>query len=107
MNCDENLPVGDVVWLDLECSEIKIGCLGKVVRRSNGGPEGPGYGIMFHALLPEARLKLKSLVRTLEAVGGRDREGRIPAFRIPEDFVKKHGSIFRLPSRRIRYGTNS
>ena len=45
--------------------------------------------------------------RRAEPGGGRDREGRTPASQIPKDFIKKQCSIFRLPPRRIRYGTNS
>ena len=84
-----NLNEGDEVWLLIQPVNNEINCLGKVVRKSKQ-PNLPGYGIYFHAMSRETRQKLKHLIRTLKTLGGKDRQGSIPASVIRKTLFKKN-----------------
>ena len=88
VNYAGNLIEGNSVWLTIQCAGVEINCLGKIVRRSMD-TANPGYGIYFQAMSQQTKLKLNRLIRHLEAVGGRDREGSIPSSYITEEFIRK------------------
>ena len=92
VNYSGNLIEGNSVWLTIQCAGFEINSLGKIVRRSTS-TINPGYGIYFQAMSQQTRLKLNRLIRHLEAVGGRDREGSIPATYISEELLKKGSSL--------------
>ncbi len=92
VNHTGDLNEGDSVWLIIQCSGIEINCLGKVVRKATE-TESPGYGIFFQAMSGATKLKIKNLIRILESLGGKDREGLIPASQIPNDVFESNRNI--------------
>ncbi|MBI9085936.1 MAG: PilZ domain-containing protein [Desulfobacterales bacterium] len=76
------LEIGIRVWVVISCAGTEMSFIGRVVRK---GDEN-GYGIMFGAMTTETRRYLNRLIRALEHLGGRDREGHVPVSRIPADY---------------------
>jgi len=87
VNYSGELARGTTVWLVIKCSGVEIQCLGSVVRKSTES-EHTGYGIYFQSMSRETKLKLKRLIRTLEASGGKDRQGFIPPGKIPPEALE-------------------
>ena len=88
-----DLGVGETVWIVLQCRNVEISLLGRVIRKTEE-KEASGYGIIFQSMSQDTRHKIKCLIRKLEALGGRDRKGSIPESRLPVDFVPKKGLFF-------------
>ena len=87
-----NLTIGESVWLIIQCAGVKLNCLGRIIRKSSK-PNSKGYGIFFQSMSQDTRLKIKRLIKTLEAQGGKDREGIVPVSRIPLNFYAKSGNF--------------
>lgn len=88
------LQEGANVWLVIRCGETEISCLGRIVRKVAAGKEGQGYGIMYHGMSKETVIKMKGLMHSLKELGGRDREGSIPASRIPANLYEIGNTFF-------------
>ncbi|RJQ49671.1 MAG: PilZ domain-containing protein [Desulfobacteraceae bacterium] len=93
VNYDGALEAGENVWMSIKCAGDEIKCLGKVVRKS-AAPGCSGYGIWFQTVSRETRLKIKALIRTLEAHGGKDRTESISATSLPDGILEKRRSFF-------------
>ena len=76
------LKTGIRVWVVIVCAGTELSFIGRVVRK---GDEN-GYGVIFGAMTSETRRRLNRLIRALEHLGGRDRNGHVPASRIPADY---------------------
>ena len=96
-----HLAVGESVWLQIRCAQTEINCLGKPVRQALHDSETTGYGILFQAMSAETRRRLVGLICALEQIGGRDRQGSIPAARIPSDFDRRRPSLVRRIAQRV------
>ena len=66
--------LGSSVMLVFDCEGIQISCIGKIVnKRSDANAKYQGYGIMFLAMSPEMKKKLRQLLWYFERMGLEDR----------------------------------
>ena len=92
------LKIGERVWVVVTCAGTELSCLGRTVRKGNNVATGHGYGIMFGAIPPATRYRLKRLIRALEHLGGLDRQGTVPEARIPVGFDRNPLAPFMVPA---------
>ena len=107
VNVPAALKTGQRVWVVIACAGTELSCVGRVVRRAgDNDSSGSGYGIMFGPMDRKTSQRLGRLIRALEHLGGRDRQGQVPISRIPSDFFRMRERIRLCPTvfRRVAGG---
>jgi hypothetical protein len=75
VDLEGEIPIGSSVMIELLCDDVQINCMGTVVNKRSGANEKyQGYGIIFDAMSPEMKMKIRQLLWHFERIGLEDRQ---------------------------------
>jgi len=101
---EELLGLGSMVMLEFHCNGMNIDCMGKVVNhRAGEGEEHHGYGIMFQAVPPEMKKRIRQLLWFFEKIGMKDRTDSANAINAIKDISWQEDNVFDRFRFRIRH----